>query len=390
MRTPLLAALSLLILSVAAPKARAEAKPPLAITNVTVVDVVAGRELPHRTVVIRGDRIAAVVPAAHAIPASALRIDGRGKWLIPGLWDMHMHALTDRRFSYFFPLLLANGVTGIREMGSNLPLDEIARIRRALDSGRMLGPRIGALSPRLLDGPGSNFPTAVVVSSPDEARATLRAFRKAGADFAKPYNLLSRPTYLAVVDEAKKLGMPVEGHVPFSMTALEVARLGQTTIEHDFDILLSASSDEHRLRAALQVDPTHWLLNEGRAAASYDPAKAHVLYLQLARLGVWSCPTVAFYRVPILIGDQPGVTSDPRLAYVPAWQVKRWSAQLAQSARNLGASEDRPRHYAMRSRIVREMHLAGVRILAGTDSGRCSPWPASPFMTSWPRWSTPG
>ena len=113
----------------------------LAITDVTVIDVVRGRELPHRTVLIRGDRIIAVrtAPGRRALPRGGVRIDGRGKWLIPGLWDMHMHALTDHRYTYFFPLLIAHGVTAVREMGSNLPPAEINQIRGGRRFGETLG-----------------------------------------------------------------------------------------------------------------------------------------------------------------------------------------------------------------------------------------------------------
>ena len=366
LRTLLLVAASILWVDPARTAANA---PDIAITDVTVVDVVAGSELPSRTVVVRGDRILAVRSASQPAPRNAMRIDGRGRWLIPGLWDMHAHTLTDHRYTYFFPLLLANGVTGIREMGSNLSLEEFARVRRDTNSGAILGPRIGAATPRLLDGPGSTQPTAVLLRTPAEARATLRAFRSAGGDFAKPYNLLSRETYFAIVGEAKKLGMPIEGHIPFAVSVLEAARLGQSTTEHDFDVLVSASRDEMRLRDERSADPAHWVVNESLAATSYDPAKARSLYKRLALLGMWSVPTIAFYRIPILIGDQPSVRQNLRLRYVPSWLVARWSAQLAQAELNMTAPQLRPTLFAMRSRIVGEMHRAGMHILAGTDSG---------------------
>jgi hypothetical protein len=124
-----------------------------------------------------------------------------------------------------------------------------------------------------------------------------------------------------------------------------------------------------RLRDERSADPAHWVVNESLAATSYDPAKARSLYKRLALLGMWSVPTIAFYRIPILIGDQPSVRQNLRLRYVPSWLVARWSAQLAQAELNMTTPQLRPTLFAMRSRIVGEMHRAGMHILAGTDSG---------------------
>src|SRR5258705_3688972 len=123
--------------------------PPLAITSVSVVDVVDGRIVPNSTVTISGDTISSVGPNG-ALPADAQVVDGQGRFLIPGLWDMHAHIQGNERA--WLPLYLANGVTGIRDMGADL--DFILDVREATASGRTLGPRIVAAGPILDDAPG--------------------------------------------------------------------------------------------------------------------------------------------------------------------------------------------------------------------------------------------
>jgi imidazolonepropionase-like amidohydrolase len=280
----------------------------LVFTHVTVIDVARGLPQPDMTVVVEGNRIAALAKSAR-IPRNAKIINATGKFLMPGLWDMHAHALTDNRYQYAFPLLIANGVTGIREMGSNLLPEKVNQVRRDVIDGSLLGPRFGALTYQILDGPGTQINTATAVTTPEEARQFVRSYKQLGADFIKPYNLLSREVYSAIVDEGKRLRTPVEGHVPVSMTAEEVSALGQLTIEHNFDVLVSSSTDEVALRKAMRADPRRWPAIEAKAAATFE--QIHNVNLN-------------------------------------AENRKRWE---------------------MRSQIVGMMHRAGVRLIAGTDMG---------------------
>src|SRR6185369_849522 len=245
----------------------------MVITHVTVIDVARGLLRPDITVVVAGNRIAAVGKSA-MVPHNAKVIDATGKFLIPGLWDMHAHSLTDNRYQYAFPLLIANGVTGIREMGSNLLPEKVNQVRQEVIDGSLLGPRFGALTYQILDGPGTQINTATAVTTPEQGRQFVRTYKQLGADFIKTYNLLSREVYLAIVDEAKRLKIPVEGHVPVSMTAEEVSALGQLTIEHNFDVLVSSSTDEVALRKATRADSRRWGAIESKAATTFDERKA--------------------------------------------------------------------------------------------------------------------
>jgi imidazolonepropionase-like amidohydrolase len=335
------------------------------IKNANIIDVKTGKVLKNTDVLIGQNRIRSVGKGLKA-NSNGVVIDATNKYLIPGLWDMHAHTLTDKRYEYSFPLLIANGVTGVREMANNLSIANVNRIRKEVEEGEMLGPRFGALTYHFLDGPGTQFGVAIAVSSPDSARLMVQEYKQAGADFIKVYNLLSREVYLAIVDEARKQKIPVEGHVPFSMTAAEVSNLGQKTIEHDFDILVSCSKNESELRK--NISQQTWGQAEAKAAVTYDEQKAKKLFDLFVHKGTWMCPTIAFYKPVWWIADENEVLKDSLLRYIPKSQVDGWHTPFQRLSHNT-IEEYRKKHYEMRSRIVKEMHDAGVNILAGTDTG---------------------
>src|SRR4051812_25453816 len=208
----------------------------LLISNIDIVNVKTGKIHRGKFVLIEGNRITSIKGNA-GISKDAVLIDGTGKYLVPGLWDMHAHTLTDKRYVYTFPLLIANGVTGVREMGNNLPIAEVNQMRKDVENGKILGPRFGAVTYNILDGAGTRLGVATTVTTIEQARSIVRLYKDSGADFIKPYNLLPADIYEAIVDEATKQKILVEGHVPFSMTAAQVSGRKQKSIEHNFDIL---------------------------------------------------------------------------------------------------------------------------------------------------------
>ena len=167
----------------------AQATADLAIAHVTVVDVENGRLLPDQTVLIVGNRIAQVAPSARTrIPTGAQVVQAGGKHLIPGLWDMHAHALGAGREDAFFPTLLAHGITGVRNMHTTRPLAEIVALKQAILRGERLGARIMAAGP-LVDGPHQwNHRGTVVVETPEAAVRAVDSLVAAGADFIKVYD----------------------------------------------------------------------------------------------------------------------------------------------------------------------------------------------------------
>jgi imidazolonepropionase-like amidohydrolase len=170
------------------------AEPALAFVHVAVVDVERGQVVPDRTVIIACGELAAVgASTATAVPARATVVEARGKYLIPGLWDMHVHALYDGRPELMFPMLIANGITSVRDMHTFAadPLGRLRTYRAGVANGTILGPRIIGAG-YILDGPGRDGPPEGfhVVRTPDEARREVDTVVAGGADFMSPMRFM--------------------------------------------------------------------------------------------------------------------------------------------------------------------------------------------------------
>ena len=314
----------------------------LALTAVNVVDVVAGRIVPDTTVVVTGDTITSVTQ--HGIPPGGARVvDGRDKFLIPGLWDMHAHIEGNERA--WLPLYVANGVTGIRDMGADL--DFILEIREATASGRTLGPRIIAAGPILDDAPG-DWPFRMRVRNADEARATVQLLKRRGVDLIKVHNYTPREAFFAIVEEARRQNLRVAGHVPLKVTIQEGVDAGMVSIEH------------------LSEDGRVWKACSG--GAQYRPDACRPFFEMLARRGVWQTPTlIALAELPV-IGTPASAISRDQLAYAN-------KAFLEMHAGNQRLFVKQPevlgilKNLAEVGKVVtRDMAAAGVGILAGCDA----------------------
>jgi len=314
----------------------------LALTAVNVVDVVAGRIVPDTTVVVTGDTITSVTQ--HGIPPGGARVvDGRDKFLMPGLWDMHAHIEGNERA--WLPLYVANGVTGIRDMGADL--DFILEIRAATASGRTLGPRIIAAGPILDDAPG-DWPFRMRVRNADEARATVQLLKSRGVDLIKVHNYTPREAFFAIVEEARRQNLRVAGHVPLKVTIQEGVDAGMVSIEH------------------LSEDGRVWKACSG--GAQYRPDACRPFFEMLARRAVWQTPTlIALAELPV-IGTPASAISRDQLAYAN-------KAFLEMHAGNQRLFVKQPevlgifKNLAEVGKVVtRDMAAAGVGILAGCDA----------------------
>ena len=336
---------------------------PIAFAHVAVVGTNAARVLPDMTVVITGGSIASVdKAAADKVPKDAQVIDARGKFLIPGLWDMHVHTFThspNPRLSqtWFFPLFIANGVTGVRDMWTTgEDLSQVVQWRKGLADGSLLVPRYGAAG-WLVDGPnpvGVHGGKPDVVTTGQEARDFVRRVHATGLDFIKTYDHLSRETYFAIADESKKAGIPFAGHLPFAIKAAESSDAGQRSVEHMFGVDFGCSSKEEELQAFL-VQGNTWGPDQSKEMLeAFDQKKCEQLLEKLARNQTWQVPT---FGVGV-----PRLASDPRTKYIPI--NLRPAAQLERPTEPNGP-QLRMRDY--RSKLVVMMNKAGVPLLAGTD-----------------------
>ncbi|MEW6131216.1 MAG: amidohydrolase family protein [Acidobacteriota bacterium] len=364
----------------------------LVINHVTVIDLTGSPAQKDMTVVVSGGRINEIFPTPdNRFSENARVIDGTGKFLIPGLWDMHVHVLQKRRLPHTAARFLTNGVTGFRDMGS--PPDELAEIpvwRQAIRDGSLLAPRFVAAG-AILDGSPAMFPhLSIGVKDASEARRAIADLRDYKIDFIKVYTLLSRDAYFAIADETQKNNLPFAGHVPDSVSAVEASDAGQRSIEHLSGVLLACSTDEDDLRrrllearragdAALLHDALERILTRG--AQTYSQAKAENLFAHFAKNQTWQTPTlVGLWNPELANRKKPRQPDDLQFNKTPAWFKTQplFQGQSLLQAQSLwldgcclNASAENIFSFAGNDKvpeIMQAMHRAGVRFLAGTDA----------------------
>jgi imidazolonepropionase-like amidohydrolase len=336
---------------------------PLVIEHVAVVDVIAGKVQPDMTVEIRGRTIVAVTAARRTgVPGSAAVIDGRGKYLIPGLWDMHVHTTFPPGVArIFLPLMVANGVLGARDMHSLLAI--IVPLKQAVASGSQLGPRLFIAGPAV-DGPNSTLPGARVVSTADEAREAVRQLKAGGVDFIKVYSSLPRELYFAIAGEAQREGIPFVGHVPDGVTAAEASDAGQRSMEHLIEVDVGISSDEAKIKAEeveAMAQKRRSIPDAHRLRATYDPAKAVALFAHLRQNDTWQVPTLVVLHAAGQFAHGGQAPDDSLLSYIPKALRAFWHSLPVDLAASMGALE------SIHAGLVGPLQRAGVPILAGTD-----------------------
>ena len=342
-----------------------DAQPAIAIRNVTVIDVEQGRRLPGRTVVIQNGRIAAVGTAA--VPRGARVIDGSGRFLIPGLWDMHVHS-PGPSAARLLPLYVQHGVTAIRDMGSDA--EQLTRWRNAIARGDMVGPRILMAGP-ILDGPlGFAMPAEhrrwrIEVTSAAGAMRVVDSLGDLGVDFIKVHERLSPEVLAAIATRARERGLHAAGHIPTRAGAEAAVAAGLRSIEHLVNVPVPCPAHE---RAAVQPRTPFERIFGSCASDDLSP-----LYRRFAEAGVWHTPTLVVQR-RLALG--PGrVRGDPGTRMIPAEIVQTLTRVAPIDPPNIPAESRRrvERLFQLRLAQVRDMHRAGVKLLAGTDGPIVSP-----------------
>jgi imidazolonepropionase-like amidohydrolase len=353
----------------------AEPSSQLALTHVTVIDATGRPPQPDQTVLIEAGHITRVgTRATIKVPKTARTIDASGKFLLPGFWDMHVHLAginADPSWSQqvLLPLLLANGITGVRDMGGDL--DTLLAWQRDAESGTLLAPHIVAAGP-FLAASGKRTPEQYPIHNAEEARAAVDDLKKRGANFIKIISMPSREAFFAVAEESKKQNIPFVGHLPFEIGAIEASDAGMRSIEHFLysAFALSFSSKEAELRPRLvqaekNGDSTAWEQIAHEADATYSPEKAAALIQTLKKNGTWVTPTLA--SLDITAHPEDWKTDDPLLAFVPPALRREWrdsidDTRIKQHAAWLG------RQAANDWKLTGELHHAGVPLLVGSDS----------------------
>ena len=346
----------------------------IAITGVSIVDpsIAASKQtgMTNQTVVVRNGVIESVGPSGMiAIPRGARLIDGRGKFLMPGLWDSHVHFMNTGPSA--LPLYVALGVTSVREMGGYI--DSTRAWQSRMRAGKLVGPRILTPGP-VLEAPGyldgvrqrsvrdprigqRVLPYRIGVGSAAEARRAIDSLVKLHVDFVKIRTTQSPEAYFAILQEARRAGLKVAGHAP-SVTSLTVAvDSGQRDIEHAFFPPLSRTPAETR----------------------------DSVYLEFAKWGTWYTPTLVVTRVVGLAPDSTkraifsdaAIRSDERQQYASPWLLEWWRMQVDERLVDTTSASVAAAREIYESSVadVRRMRELGVLILAGTDAGSVLVYP---------------
>ena len=354
----------------------------IAIEHVTLIDGTDRGPRPDVTVVIRDDRVVAVGPSSELrLGQVENRVDGTGMFVVPGLWDMHVHLFNYNEHA--FPLFLANGVTTIRDVGDDLK--EIGWLRQEVRAGRLLGPDMLIAGP-ILDSPSvvKVFPNGrAAVPTPETARAMVDSLAGLDIDLIKVHSMTPRASYFAILDEARKKGLSVVGHVPDSVTIQEAIDSGQRTIEHDFGIAFANSNRGPELRSRFLASLGDYVRTSGlqfrlgpafqrridwhdSAMAAYDYPSAAAFARDAATRPVWFDPTLVVFNT-MLLANEPGAGALPELKFAPKAALAFFDG-VPPKAHPTQADIDAGRAgWTAAKTIFRELVRQKAKFVAGTD-----------------------
>jgi len=310
----------------------------------------------EQTVVVRGNRIVAAGPTrSTTVPSDARTIDARGKFLMPGLWDMHVHtSIIGGRA--LLALYVANGVTGVRDMAGDW--DTLTKWRREIAAKTLVGPRIVASGPYL---EGGDVPIPhILTRTPEEGVAGVDSLVKLGVDFIKVHGQLTRPTYFAIARRAREKGIPFAGHVSQAVGSADASDSGQKSIEHMLAIPAPCTPAE-----SIALKPRFTVQSAVGRCSSRDLAP---LYERFVRNGTWVTPTfTAAYEVSAWPGR--AVPGDSLAHYLPA-SLKKFVAEIFPMPDSIppGADSVGRAMFAKRLAQAETMRAAGVHIMTGTDA----------------------
>jgi imidazolonepropionase-like amidohydrolase len=352
----------------------------LAFVGVSVVAMIDERVIDGQTVLIRDGTIAAVGPEDEiAFSDAATVVSGEGRYLIPGLADMHVHVTTPSELAIF----VANGITLVRNMWG---VPEHLEVREQIESGLMLGPRI-VTAGGIVDGIPTIWPDSIGVADADSAIAEMNAQMAAGYDFIKIYSRLTAEPYRAIVERSRETGFPFGGHVPWSVTIEDAMRDGMRTIEHlsgwdqatalagsEFETALGGGEVGGRLPAVTSFAEQ---LTSGEIGWDevFDPARRDAVAALAAETGTWNVPTLVVSDGIFTSRRQAESRLDgPLIRYVQPAVLTMWDPDNHFMLADLSDADIEALHVFFEEGLARvtALHNAGAGILAGTDTP--NPW----------------
>jgi imidazolonepropionase-like amidohydrolase len=328
----------------------------VAFINVNVVPMDRERVIENQTVIVREGRISEIGPAAKVkVPAGALRVEARGKYLMPGLAEMHGHMphpnLGDKVAGSFLLLFVANGVTTVRTMygfaNNSIPM------RDKVNRGETLGPKLYVAAPAM---------TGQSVHSPEEGEKLVRQYKQEGYDLLKIHEGLSLATYDKIVATANQVGLPYGGHIPNDVGLLHALKSKQSSVEHLDGYLEALEADDSPIRNA---DP---MTRAQKLIYNLDDKKISSLVAATLEAGAWNVPTMALMATAFSTEGAESLRSRPELKYVPPGMVSQWVQQRTNQLKQGGDAEGGARAVEMRDRVLKALSDGGAKIMLGSDA----------------------
>jgi imidazolonepropionase-like amidohydrolase len=329
-----------------------------AFVNVNVVPMDRDRILSGQTVIVRGGKIAELGPSDRVkAPAGATIVDGAGKYLIPGLAEMHAHIppgaqVADSTMERILALFVLNGVTTVRGMlGDPRHLPYRDRARR----GELLSPLIYTSSPSLN---GTTMPNGKVAAD------SVVKYRQAGYDFMKVHPGISRPVWDTIAATAARVGIRFAGHVPLDVGIERAIETRFWTVDH-LDGFMEALAPESATRRFSGQEAGFFGLG---LVAKADESRIPMLAAKAKAAGVWMVPTETLMRHVIGDFSVDEMSKWPEMAYWSKAGVNAWVQQTNQMRSGGASSADRARYLELRKKLIKGLHDAGVGFLLGSDA----------------------
>lgn len=359
----------ILLLSIACtPKTEVD----ILIKNAAVIDLTTGQILPSQIVLVKGDSIFQTGGDSLLSQFSGkTKIDAQSKFLMPGLWDNHVHfggaEYVDEN-EQLLPLYLAFGVTAVRDAAGDIPL-EVLKWKSEINSGSRIGPRIFTSGPKI-EGIKSVWPGDLEIGSEAELDLALDSLEKLNVDFVKiTDNTLSAELFLSATQKAKARGWSVSGHVHPGITLDEISKAGLTTIEHQGYLLRAATSEEKRIRDERLSNKLSSSESNQLQINTLSDSVAEANFQNFAAQGTGIVPTLLIsYNIAYL--DSLDFSMDtimdylgPKLKESYQWRIDRYALEDSASRKN------RKMQFEASARLLPLVQKSGMKIMAGTDAG---------------------
>ena len=343
----------------------------LVIKDVKVVDVETGQVSDNKSIEIRDGHIAGVYDAETDISAEET-IEGEGKYVIPGLWDMHVHfrggdsLIAENK--ELLKLYIQHGVTTVRDAGGDIT-PAILEWKKEIEKGNLRGPRIFTSGPKL-DGADPSWAGSIEVTEVSQVSGALDSLESLNVDYVKLYDsTIPGDVYIAAIKEAEERGLPVTGHMPFTVDFNDAVAAGLDATEHMYYVLKGSSTKEEEITKAVQDGEYGFWEALSEVVATYDSVRANKTYQQMADAGTGVVPTLHIGKVLAFLNEEDH-SGDPFLEKIPDGIQQTYEGRLQSALRQSDGATQRRRNLRQRFvSMIPNLHEAGVSIYAGSDSG---------------------